>query len=321
MFRYLARRMLWAAGLFVVVTIVTYVIFFLIPVDPAKQACGQRATQTCIRLARHTLGLDKSFIVQYGRFLWRLTYHHDLGRSFVTRQSVNKTVLNAAPVTASVALGGLLLMLLIAFPVGILSALRPRSKLDRGAMTFTLASISLPTFWVGLVAAYLVGFKLGLTPIAGYCDLINPSTDCGGPVQWAWHLVLPWTVFALHHSAYYIRMIRATLMEALAEDYVKVARAKGATEVRVIGGHALRNSVLPIVTMLGMDLGFVLGGLFFLEYVFALPGLGNTALDSIATFDLPVTMGVVIFGTLTILVANLVVDLLYAVIDPRIRLA
>ena len=180
----------------------------------------------------------------------------------MSRQSVNKTVLNAAPGTASVAIGGLLVMLLIAFPVGILSALRPRSKLDRGAMMFTLASISLPTFWVGLVAAY------------------------------------------------YIRMIRATLMEAMAEDYVKVARVKGASERRVIGSHALRNSVLPIVTMLGMDLGFVLGGLFFLEYVFALPGLGNTALDSITTFDLPVTMGVVIFGTLTILIANLIVDLL-----------
>jgi peptide/nickel transport system permease protein len=216
-FRYFARRTIWAIGLFLVVTVVTYVIFFVIPVDPAKQACGQRATQTCIRLARHTLGLDKPLVVQYGRFLWRLTYYHDLGRSFVSRQSVNKTVLNAAPVTASVAIGGLLVMLLIAFPVGILSALRPRSKLDRGAMTFTLASISLPTFWVGLVAAY------------------------------------------------YIRMIRATLMEAMAEDYA--------------------------------------------------------ALDSITTFDLPVTMGVVIFGTLTILIANLIVDLLYAVIDPRIRLA
>ena len=321
MFRYLTRRLLSAIGLFLVVTVVTYVIFFMIPVDPARQACGQRATPTCIKLARHTLGLDKPPYVQYARFLWRLTYHRDLGRSFVTRQSVNATVLNAAPVTASIAVGGLILMLIIAFPVGILSALRPRSKLDRAAMTFTLASISLPTFWVGLVAAYLVSFKLGITPIAGYCDMIHPATDCGGPAQWAWHLVLPWTVFALHHSAYYIRMIRATLMEAMNEDYVKVARAKGAPEHRVIRSHAMRNAVLPIVTMLGMDLGFVLGGLFFLEYVFALPGLGNVALDSISTFDLPVTMGVVIFGTIAILVANLVVDLLYAVIDPRIRLA
>jgi peptide/nickel transport system permease protein len=321
MFRYLVRRLLWAIGLFLVVTVVTFVIFFMIPVDPARQACGQRPSATCIRLARHTLGLDKPASVQYARFLWRLTYHHDLGRSFVTRQSVNHTVLAAAPVTASIALGGLILMLMIAFPVGVLSALRPRSKLDRAAMTFTLASISLPTFWVGLVAAYLISFKLGLTPIAGYCDMINPATDCGGPVQWAWHLVLPWTVFALHHSAYYIRMIRATLMETMSEDYVKVARAKGAPEHRVIRVHAMRNAVLPIVTMLGMDLGFVLGGLFFLEYVFALPGLGNLALDSISTFDLPVTMGVVIFGTVAILVANLVVDLLYAVIDPRIRLA
>jgi peptide/nickel transport system permease protein len=315
------RRILWAIGIFFVVTVVTYVIFFIIPVNPARHACGQRATETCIRLARHTLGLDKPIYVQYGRFVWRLTYHHDLGRSFVNRQSVNDIVLNAAPVTASLGIGGLIAMLTMAFPIGLLSALRPRSKLDRAAMTFSLAAISLPTFWVGLVAAYLVSFKLGLTPIAGYCDMINPSTDCGGPVSWAYHLVLPWAVFALHHSAYYIRMIRATMMEAMSEDYVKTARAKGAPERRVIVNHAMRNAVLPIVTMLGMDLGFVLGGLFFLEYVFALPGLGSVALDSISTFDLPVTMGVVIFGTIMILLANLVVDLLYAWIDPRIRLA
>jgi peptide/nickel transport system permease protein len=321
MLRYLARRTLWAIGLFLVVTVVTYVIFFVIPVDPARKACGQRATETCIKLARHYFGLDRPLYVQYGKYLWRLAYHHDLGISFANRQSVNEIVLNAAPVTASLALGGMLLMLLIAFPAGILSALRPRSKLDRATMTFTLASISLPTFWVGLVAAYLIGFKLGLTPIAGYCDLINPDTDCGGPVQWAWHLVLPWTIFALHHSAYYIRMIRATLMDTMNEDYVKVARAKGAPERQVIANHAMRNAILPIVTMLGMDLGFVLGGLFFLEYVFALPGLGGVALDSIAAFDLPVTMGIVIFGTVMILAANLIVDLLYAVIDPRIRLA
>jgi peptide/nickel transport system permease protein len=139
-----------------------------------------------------------------------------------------------------------------------------------------------------------VSFKLGLTPIAGYCDMINPATDCGGPVQWAWHLVLPWTVFALHHSAYYIRMIRATLMEAMSEDYVKTARAKGASEMRVVWLHAMRNAILPVVTMFGMDMGFVLGGLLFLEVVFGLPGLGRQTIESIQAFDLPVTMGIVI---------------------------
>src|SRR6266542_6317508 len=250
-FRYMTRRVLWAIALFVVVTIVTYVIFFIIPVDPARNACGQRASQTCIELARKTLGLDKPVYRQYADFLWKLTYHHDLGRSFVNRQSVNAVVARAAPVTASVAIGGMLVMLLVAFPIGILYALRPRTKLDRAAMTFALAGVSIPTFWTGLMASFLIGFKLGWTPIQGYCDLRHDVIGCYGPAQWAWHLALPWVVFGLHHSAYYIRMIRATLMEAMADDYVKTARAKGASEMRVVWLHAMRNAILPVVTMFG----------------------------------------------------------------------
>ena len=321
MFRYLLRRFLWAGVLFLVVTCVTFVIFFLIPVDPARQACGQRATLTCITLARHTLGLDRPLPVQYGRFLWNLVGHQSLGTSFVTRQPVNRTVLNAAPVTASVVFGGMLVMMLIAFPIGIISGLRPRSGLDRAGMTFAVAGVSLPSFWVGLVLAYAVGFKLGWTPITGYCDFINPSTDCGGPVQWANHLILPWVTFGLLSGALYVRIIRANIIETMSEDYVRTARAKGAPERRVVAGHVLRNSLLPVITIFGLDLGLALGGAVFLENVFSLPGLGQTALDSLSSFDLPVTMGVVIFGTLAIIVFNLVVDLLYAVVDPRIRLA
>jgi peptide/nickel transport system permease protein len=321
MVRYLTRRVLWALALFFVVTLVTYIIFFLIPVDPARNACGQRPSQICIELATKTLGLDKPIYVQYARYLWRLTYHLDLGRSFETRQSVNQIVKRAAPVTASLAIGGMIVMILIAFPIGILSALRPRSKLDRASMTFALAGVSIPSFWTGLVALYLVSFKLGWTPIGQYCDLRHNVVGCHGLVQWSWHLVLPWVVFGTHHSAIYIRMIRGTLMEAMNEDYVKTARAKGATERRVVWGHAMRNAILPIVTMLGMDFGFVLGGLFFLEFVFGLPGLGLQAIQSINAFDLPVTTGIVVFGTTAILLCNLIVDLLYAAIDPRIRLA
>src|SRR6266540_2669743 len=321
MFRYLARRLSWAAAMFMVVTIVTYVIFFIVPVDPAKQSCGQRATPLCIRNAKHYLGLDKPIYVQYARFVKRLVIDQDLGKSFVGRRSVNKTVLQAAPVTASIAVGGLIIMLAIAFPIGILSALRPRSLLDRAAMTFSLSFISVPSFWISLVAVYLISFKAGLTPITGYCDLVHPSTGCGGVSDWAWHLALPWAVFGVHNAAYYVRMIRAQLMEAMSEDYVRTARAKGAPERKVIRDHAMRNAIMPIVTMLGMDVGFVLGGLFFLEFVFSMPGLGNLAIESITQFDYPVTMGVVIFGTVAVLAANLLVDLLYAWIDPRVRLA
>jgi peptide/nickel transport system permease protein len=321
MFRYLIRRVLWAILLFLVVTVITYIIFFIIPTNPAKLACGQRATDTCIKLAQHNLGLDQPVYVQYGRFLEKLVVHHDLGRSFVDRQSVNKTVLNAAPVTASLVFGGALLWLTLSLPIGILSALRPRSLLDRTAMVFVLIGVSAPPFWIGLILAYVIGFKLGWTPITGYCDFVNPSTDCGGPVQWGYHMLLPWVSFAILFAALYVRMIRANVMEASKEDYVRTARAKGAPEWLVIRSHILRNALLPIVTILGMDIGVALGGAIFTETVFSLPGLGQTALLSIATFDLPTVQGIVVFATVCIITANLIVDVLYSVIDPRIRLS
>jgi peptide/nickel transport system permease protein len=312
--------MLWACLLFVVITLVTYVIFFIIPANPAKLSCGQRATERCIKSAEKTLGLDKPVYVQYGKFLERLVIHQNLGKSFTTRQSVNTIVANAAPVTASLVFGGAILWMLIALPVGILSALKPRSLLDRSAMVFVLIGISAHPVWIGLILAYTVGFKLGWTPITGYCDFFNPATDCGGPVQWAYHLILPWITFAVLFAALYVRMIRANVMEASNEDYVRTARAKGAPEHTVIRGHILRNALLPVVTMLGMDIGAALGGAIFTETIFSLPGLGQTALNSIQTFDLSVTQGIVVFATLSIIVFNLIVDLTYAVIDPRIRL-
>jgi peptide/nickel transport system permease protein len=321
MFRYLVRRILWAAVLFLVVTVVTYVIFFLIPVDPAKQACGQRASQTCIENAKEHLGLDKPVYVQYGKFLWRVVAHFDLGRSFANRQDVREIVFDAAPTTASLVFGGVVVWMLIAVPIGILSALRPRSVMDRVTMVAVLVGISAHPVWIGLILSYFIGFKLGWTPITGYCDFINPATECGGPIDWAHSMILPWITFAILFAALYVRMIRANVLEAMNEDYVRTARAKGAPEWLVMRSHVLRNAMLPVVTMLGMDIGLALGGAIFTETVFSLPGLGRTALQAVTTFDLPTVQGIVVFGTLAIIVFNLLVDLLYAWIDPRIRLA
>ena len=189
---------------------------------------------------------------------------------------------------------------------------------------FVLIGVSAHPVWIGLILAYFLGYKAGLFPISGYCDLINPDTDCGGPAQWAWHLALPWMTFAFLFTANYVRMIRANTMEAMNDDYVRTARAKGAPEWIVMRTHVLRNAMLPVVTMLGMDIGLVLGGAIFTETVFSLPGLGRTALQAVTTFDLPTVQGIVVFGTVAtfaVIVCNLIVDLLYAVIDPRIRLA
>lgn len=320
MWRYLIRRLLWALVLFLAVTVVTYVIFFIIPANPAQLVAGKSATQEDIERAEKWLGLDQPVYVQYGKFLKRLVWDRSLGTSFATRQNVNDVVARAAPVTASLVFGGAVVWMLVALPIGILSALRPRSLLDRAAMVFVLIGISAHPVWIGLILAYTVGYKLGLAPISGYCDVINPSTSCGGPIDWAWHMMLPWMTFAFLFSAQYVRMIRAQVMETLSEDYVRTARAKGAPESRVLFSHVLRNALLIVVTMLGMDIGLALGGAIFTETVYGLPGLGLTSLESIYAYDLPIIQGIVVFGTLAIITFNLFVDLFYAMIDPRIRL-
>ena len=323
MIRYIIRRLLWAVVLFIAITLLTYVIFFMIPADPARKACGQLVTPACVKQARKNLGLDKPVYVQYGRFLKRVVIDRSLGHSFANRQDVNTIIARAAPVTASLVFGGAITWLLISIPIGILSALRPRSLLDRSAMTFVLIGISAHPVWLGLIFSWFFGYKLGITPIAGYCEAFSPpeGAACGGVVQWFYHLILPWITFAILFAALYVRMIRANVIETLSEDYVRTARAKGAPESRVMRSHVLRNAMLPVVTMLGMDIALGLGGAIFTENVYDLPGLGRVLRLSLDNFDLPTTQGIVVFGTVAIIAFNLIVDLLYAAIDPRIRLS
>jgi peptide/nickel transport system permease protein len=322
MFQYLIRRLLWAGVLFLAVTIVTYAIFFLVPANPAAAVAGKTATPEKVREAEEFLGLDEPVYVQYGRFLKRLVVEGSLGYSFTNRQSVNGEIFRAAPITASLVFGGIVLVLALAIPLGIFSALRPRSLLDRAAMTYVLIGISLPSFWIGLVLSYLIGFKLQLTPIGGYCEVVSvpEAAVCGGFTDWAYHMVLPWLTLAVVVAGTYVRFVRAEVMETMTQDFVRTARAKGAPERRVMVKHILRNAMLPVVTMVGMDIGLLLGGSIFIETVFGLPGLGRTAYESIQNFDLPTLQGVVIFGAIAIIVFTLLVDLLYAWIDPRIRL-
>lgn len=322
MFQYLVRRLLWSVVLFIAVTLVTYVIFFLVPANPARLAAGQAATPEKVAEVEEFLGLDDPVYVQYARFLKNLVVHGELGHSFVDRSSVNDEIFRAAPITASLVFGAMALVLAIAVPIGIFSALRPRSLLDRAAMTYVLIGISLPSFWIALVLSYIIGFKLGWTPIAGYCEVVSVpnAANCGGFIDWAYHMILPWLALAIVQAGTYVRFVRAEVMETMTQDYVRTARAKGAPERTVMKDHILRNALLPVVTILGMDIGLLLGGAIFIETVFGLNGLGGTAIRSIGQFDLPVLQGVVIFGAIAIIVFTLIVDLLYAWIDPRIRL-
>ena len=276
---------------------VTYIIFFVAPNDPAKQAAGKSRNGATGRTGRHYLNLDRPVYEQYGFWLKNLVLHGSLGRSFVNQRDVTDIVLSAAPVTASLVFGGAILWLLVSIPIGVLSAVKPRSVLDRGAMVFVLVGISAHPVWIGLILSYLFGYRLGWTPISDYCDFFNPSlgAQCGGPAEWASHLILPWSTFALLFAALYVRLIRANVMETMSEDYVRTARAKGASSGRVMRSHILRNSMLPVVTILGMDIALALGGAIFTESIFGLPGLGRQVIIAYEAADLPVIVGVVVF--------------------------
>ena len=315
MLGFLFRRVSWAVVLLLVVSLVTYVIFFVLPAAPIRQG---RLAQEDVAI-RDAFPFDGPVWEEYAQFVHGVFVEGDIGRSLSSRRPVSDILIQRAPVTASLVVGGMLLMLLIATPIGLLSALRPRSLLDRGTMLFVIVGISLHPAWIGLILSYFLGFKWRVTPLQGYCDLFDPATDCGGPRQWAYHLVLPWFTFAIVFAAMYARMIRASVIESLRDDYVRTARAKGASEGQVIRGHVMRNAALPVVTMLGVDAGLAFGGVIFVESVFGLPGLGGLMLEGLRRRDPPLVLGVVMFVAVCIVLFTLIVDLMYGVLDPRVR--
>jgi peptide/nickel transport system permease protein len=311
---YVVKRLVWAVVVFIAVTFSTYVIFFVIPTRPAAR--GRDITTSFSRAT----GIQGSVFSEYGQFLGRIVRGHSLGHSTANGEDVNSMLRRALPITASLLLGGAVFWMLLAIPIGILSAVRPRSLLDRGSMVFVLIGISAHPLWLGLALSYLFGWRLHLFPLGGYCDFFYRGSGqaCGGPTQWAYHLVLPWLTFGMLFAALYARMIRASVVEALDTDYVMTARAKGASELRVLRVHVLRNACLPVITMLGMDLSLAFGGSVFVESVFGLPGIGRLVVKSLQREDLPPLMSVIVLVTVAILIFNLVVDLLYAWLDPRV---
>jgi peptide/nickel transport system permease protein len=273
---------------------------------------------------RQALRLEGPVYQQYATFVWNIVRHGFLGTSFVNREEVTQIIVEAVPITASLVIGGILIWLVVAIPVGVLSGIRPRSLLDRGTMILILLGVSAHPLWIGLMLSYLLGFKLHLMPLGGYCPVFHPLVGCGGPVQWAYHMVLPWATFAAYFAAMYARMIRASVIENYEEDYVRTARAKGAPERRVLRKHVLRNALMPVVTMLAMDMGVAFGGsaagAVFVESAFGLNGLGRTVFQALRRQDLPVILGVTVCVTTAVLVFNMLADILYAYIDPRLGL-
>jgi peptide/nickel transport system permease protein len=313
---FVVRRLVWAVLLVAVVSLITFVIFLGLPdrTINSRQGLVTPNLQAQWHLDGHSMP------AKYVLFLKRIALHGDFGRSLRQPLSVKEILTTALPVTASLVIGGTIMFLLLAFPIGLLSALRPRSLLDKGLMALLLVGVSAHPVFLGLILSYFLGFHWHVFPIAGYCNLHYHANDiCGGPRYWAYHMILPWITFAFLFAALYARMIRASVIEALEEDYVRTARAKGASSFRILRKHVSRNALLPVVSMLGMDVGLAFGGAIFIETVFDLPGVGQALYRALGSADEPVILGVAILVSIAVVIANLIADLLYCVIDPRIR--
>jgi peptide/nickel transport system permease protein len=317
--RFIARRLLWSALLLLVISFITFVIFTVMPsADPALLRAGRNPSPDVVQAIRENLGLDKPWYVQYAFSIRDLVLHFDFGYSYQNHVAVRDTLLDRLPATVSLAFGGAVVWLLIGITVGIVSSIKRGTIFDRLSMTGALLAISAPAYWLGLVAIYLFSKDLGkLLPIFEGAGSYTPFTD--NPLAWASALVLPWIVLATSFSAVYARFLRANLIDVMGEDYIRTARAKGVGERTVILKHGVRSAATPVVTMFGLDLGLLLGGAILIEAVFNIPGIGRLAFDAIQKSDLPMVQGTVLVGALAIVLMNLVVDVVYALLDPRVR--
>jgi peptide/nickel transport system permease protein len=320
MLRYIIRRLLYLVLVMFVITMVTYLIFYKLPSgDPAIRFAGKSPTPAVVAEVRKQFGLDKPLYQQYGTFMWRLFAGDKygwpgFGFSFDTRSPVREALFSRIGVTMQLGAGAAVLWVLLGVPLGILSALKRRTFVDRATMGFALFGVSAPVFAVGLAALYIFWQKLGITALGtGY---VAPSDNLGA---FFGHMILPWSVLALQYAAFYARMVRSNLLETLGEDYIRTARAKGLSERKVIGKHGLRASLTPVVTIFGMDFSLLIGGAVLTESVFNLPGLGQLIISSVNRQDIPVVLATTIVAAFFVSFMSLVVDILYGYLDPRVR--
>ncbi len=319
-----------------IISAATFSIFYMVPrllggtpETLATRYVGRAATPETVHLIAEKLGFYDPIWVQYGSWVKAIFVGADydlgasvehcaapcFGYSFITHNAVWPELIDRLPVTLSLAIGAAILWMLLGLSIGTLSALRRGSFLDRAAMTFSLAGVSLPIFFTGMIGLLLFSYTLGWTAPGG---TYTPFLE--NPGEWFYALLLPWIVLALQFSAQYARLTRAGMLETMGEDYIRTARAKGLRERDVTVKHGLRAALTPILTIFGLDFGLLLGGAVLTEQVFSLPGLGKYAVDAITNNDLPKVLGVTLMAAFFVVVANLIVDLFYAVVDPRVRL-
>ncbi|MGH3567066.1 MAG: ABC transporter permease [Pseudonocardia sp.] len=332
---YIVRRLVAAVILLLIVSAATFAIFFLVPRlagatpdDLASRYVGKSADPAQIHEIAVKLGFTDSIWVQYGRFVTGLVAGAEystgpttvqcpapcFGYSFITQNPVLPDLLERLPVTMSLAAGAALIWVVAGVGTGVVSALRRGSGFDRAAMGVALAGVSLPIFFTGLLSLSIFSYAIGITAPGGSYTPIEEN-----PLDWAYSLILPWITLAFLYAAGYARLTRAGMLDTMGEDYIRTARAKGLPERTVVIKHGLRSALTPILTIFGLDLGLLLGGAILTESTFSLPGIGKYSVDAVVNNDLPKVLGVVLVGSIFIVLANLVVDLLYAVVDPRVR--
>jgi peptide/nickel transport system permease protein len=318
MLRYIVRRVLWGIALLFITSAVIFVIFYVLPsADPAVLRAGRNAGPKQIAEIRHSLGLDRPIYVQFWDYMKGVFLHFDFGYSYQYNYPVRSLIFQRLPATALLVAGAAILWLAMGLPTGIVSAVKRRSLLDRSMMATSLALISAPVFWLGLVLLYLFAQDLGVWHVFPGQGAYAEATSFFGRAE---SLILPWIVLAAASAAIYARYLRSSMIDVMAEDYIRTARAKGVPERDVIMRHAVRSAITPIVTLLGLDIGVLLAGNAILtESVFNIPGVGRLLLTAIERSDLTVIQGVVLFGAFFIITFNLIVDIAYAFLDPRVR--
>ena len=304
MTKYIARRVLWIFLVMFAAITFTFILTYVIPADPAAQVAGPTAGAREIENIRHALALDQPVYVQYFNYLGNLL-HGDLGRSWMFRRPVTDSIFGALPASLSLAVAAGLVELLVGAVIGTISAVFRYSWVDRVSMIFALIALSLPSFWFGLILLYVFGFVYPILPLGGY-----------GSIQ---HLILPALAVGIPYSAWYARVLRSSVREIISEEFVQTARAKGLREFNVILRHVMPNALMPVVTMWGMDLGRFIGGLALVEVIFGWPGLGWQAVQAAKNLDVPVVMGTVLLVSGVMAVMNLIVDIVYGMLDPRVR--
>ena len=325
---YLVRRVVGMVVLLFLLSVTVFVLFNLLPGDPARLTCGKACTPQIIEANRHRLGLDQPVLTQYTNFVKGIffgrTFSEDspepiichapcLGYSYNRHEQVLQLIADAAPVTFWLAIGAFLIWIVVGISMGIVAALNRGTWVDRTIMGISLIGYSMPSFFIGLLLIFFVIIRFNWLPFPSY---VSPFDN---PIQFLQTMILPWIVLAVLNAAFYMRLTRNQVLEVFGDDYIRTARAKGLPERVVVVKHALRAGLTPIVTAAGLDLAYLLGGAIISENIFNLPGLGSLAVGSVLNSDLPLITGITLVTATIIIFANLVVDLLYAVIDPRVR--